>query len=206
MNNDVLGREEIVYKNFDAHWNESKKYNIISRINMYLRDCVVIDMLKNISPEIILDVGCGIGRTMSKFKKYGFEVVGIDNSKKSVSFCGKKGLKVSEMDASSMDFADNSFDVVFAEGLLEHFENYNPLVKEMVRVSERYIILVQPNSHTFFGKILNVATELLTKGNVKELPYKMEDYIKSFKKLNCELISKKSAALNTFAVFLFQKI
>ena len=142
---------------------------------------------------------------MSKFKELDFEVTGIDNSESSIAICKKQGLAVLKMDATSMGFSDNAFDVVFAEGLLEHFEDYEPFVKEMVRVSKKYILLVQPNSHSICGKILTVAIEKLIKNNVKEIPYKMEDYIKSFKKYNCKLILQKSAALYTFAVLLFQK-
>jgi len=172
---------------------------------MHLRDRQVIKTLLTVSPETILDIGCGIGRTMSKFKELGFEATGIDNSDLSIDICRKKGLKVFKMDAPSMEFSDNSFDVVFAEGLLEHFEDYEPFVREMIRVSKKYILLVQPNAHSILGKIVSIATEKLTKGNVKEIPYRMSDFIESFRKRGCKLLVQKPAAMNTFVVLLFQK-
>ena len=137
-----------------------------------------------------------------KFKELGFEVTGIDNSQSGIAICEKKGFKVFRMDAASMKFGDNSFDVVFAEGLLEHFEDYEPFVREMIRVSKKYILLVQPNAHSILGKIVNIATEKLTKGNVKEIPYKMADFVKSFRKHGCKLLVQRPAALNTYVILL----
>ncbi|MEK7071887.1 MAG: class I SAM-dependent methyltransferase [Patescibacteria group bacterium] len=205
MDNNKSEQEKIVYKDFDKHWRGLKNYNIISKLNMYLIDRQAIKTLLDISPRTILDVGCGIGRTMSKFKELGFKVIGVDNSETSIDFCQKKGLEAILMDASNMNFQDNSFDVVFAEGLLEHFENYGPLVKEMIRVSKKHILLVQPNCHSLCGKILNIAIETLTKGNIKEIPYRMEEYIESFRKYGCKLILRRPALFNSFAILLFQK-
>ncbi len=206
---DNNGQEKIVYNNFDKRWRGFKKHNIISRIVFYYMDRQVIKALLSISPESILDVGCGIGRSMSKFKSLGFKMIGIDNSRSSIEACQAKGFilgkDIFKMDAAKMDFSDASFDVVFSEGLLEHFENYDPFVKEMVRVSKKYILLIQPNSHSLAGKILNTATRILKKENPEELPYKMKDYINSFNNCNCKLIFQKPAFWNAFVVLLFQK-
>lgn len=205
MDNNKPEQEKIVYNDFDKHWRGLKNYNIITKLNMYLIDRQIIKTLLDISPKTILDVGCGIGRTMSKFKKFGFKAIGIDNSEASIDFCQKKGLDVILMDASKMNFPNNSFDVVFAEGLLEHFENYEPFAKEMIRVSKKHILLMQPNCHSLCGKILNIAIETLTKGNIKEIPYRMEEYIESFEKYGCKLILRRPALFNAFAMLLFQK-
>lgn len=204
------GQEKIVYERFDERWHGFKKHNIISKFIMYLMDRGVIKVLLGISAKTILDVGCGVGRTMSKFKKLGFEVVGIDNSKTSIAICEKRGFKVGreifETDITQNKFSDSSFDVVFSEGLLEHFKNYEPLIKEMVRVSKKYILLIQPNFHSICGKILNIVTyKILKKENPEEIPYKMGDYIESFKKYNCKLVLQKRAVFGAFAVLLFQK-
>jgi ubiquinone/menaquinone biosynthesis C-methylase UbiE len=198
-------KEQSVYEKFNEHWEGNKKYNIISRLNMFYRDRQIIKVLKEIKPRVILDVGCGIGRTVNVFKKSGFNARGIDNSESSISFCKKNGLEADLMDASRINFTDNFFEAVFAEGLLEHFENYEPFVKEMTRVSKKYILLIQPNAHSVFGKLLNWGIEHFTKDNVKEIPYRMEDYAKTFEKYDCKLLSNKGAALNTFRVLLFEK-
>lgn len=205
MDNNKSEQEKIVYKDFDKHWRGLKNYNIITKLNMYLLDRQTVKTLLDIVPRTILDIGCGVGRTMSKFKKFGFKTIGIDNSEASIDFCQKKGLDVILMDASKMNFPNNSFDVVFAEGLLEHFENYEPFVKEMIRVSKKHILLMQPNCHSLCGKILNIAIEKLTKGNIKEIPYRMEEYTESFEKYGCKLILRRPALFNAFAILLFQK-
>ncbi|PJA01602.1 hypothetical protein COX74_01905 [bacterium (Candidatus Gribaldobacteria) CG_4_10_14_0_2_um_filter_41_16] len=208
-NNKQAKQAKIVYQNFDNRWRDFKKHNPISRIVFYFMDRAVIITLVKISPKSILDIGCGIGRSMSKFKNIGFKVVGIDNSPSSIIACESKGFKVGEdiikMDASHLDFNNGSFEVVFSEGLLEHFENYQPFVEEMVRVSNKFVLLIQPNFHSLAGKIINLATRILKRENPEELPYRMEYYINSFNKYGCKLELRKSVFFNAFTVLLFKK-
>lgn len=202
-------QKETVQKCFDRRWKDFRSHNVFSRFIMHLMDLPVKKIIIKISPENILDVGCGIGRTMSKFKKSGFKVTGIDNSEQSLDFCKKLGFvenkEILKMDAAKMNFQDNSFDAVFSEGLLEHFEDFEPFVREMVRVSKKYILLLQPNFHSIAGKILNIATRIIRKGDPGELPYEITDYIKSFGRHNCRLVLAQKAVFGAFTVFLFKK-
>jgi len=208
MPNDSQEQARNVYKKFDDRWCGFEKHNPVSRIVFYAMDRQVLKVLLTISRGSILDIGCGIGRSLTKFRRLGFSVVGIDNSPSSIEACSKKGLKpgkdVFKMDASAIGFRDSSFDVVFSEGLLEHFENYDPFVREMVRVSGKYILLIQPNYHSLAGKTINLATRIIKKENPKEIPYRMEDYVESFKKYGCELVLQRSAFFDAFRVFLFK--
>jgi len=49
------------------------------------------------------------------------------------------------MDATDLKFNDNSFDIVFCRALLHHVENVNKIVREMKRVSRKYVVLLEPN-------------------------------------------------------------
>jgi ubiquinone/menaquinone biosynthesis C-methylase UbiE len=47
------------------------------------------------------------------------------------------------MDAKNLKFKDNTFDLVFSDGLLEHFKSEQDVVKiikEQLRVSKRYVL------------------------------------------------------------------
>jgi len=48
-------------------------------------------------------------------------------------------------DALDLPFADNSFDLVFCANLLHHLDEPRMAIREMTRVSRRWVALVEPN-------------------------------------------------------------
>jgi len=95
------------------------------------------------APRKILEVGAGTG-TMSIFLSHlGLEVTTLDNNQEVLAQAdemkqrfGGKNILV-EGDAFHLPFPDQSFDVVFHQGLLEHFSNeeIHQLLKEHLRVA-----------------------------------------------------------------------
>lgn len=101
----------------------------------------------------ILEVGAGTG-TMSVFlSNLGFEVTTLDNDSKILEiaqqvkdkFNGQNYLQ--KGDAFKLPFADNSFDLVFHQGLLEHFkdDDIHRLLTEHLRVAPIVIFSVPNN-------------------------------------------------------------
>ena len=79
----------------------------------------------------IIDVGCGSGDSLKLMRDLGFmNVVGIDISKSAIYRCIKKGFILGKdihvMNAENTFFPNDSFDVVFSEGLWEHFPQQHP--------------------------------------------------------------------------------
>ncbi len=131
----------------------------------------------------ILDLGCGTGRTIINFKSWGYDnTIGIDNSPASIQICSNRGLRprkdVFLMDGTQTAFQDKAFDLIFEEGVLEHFEDFSPFIKEMSRLSNRYILLLQPNHYSLMGKLIDIA-EHLCGHNVKEYSYRPKNFIKA---------------------------
>lgn len=94
--------------------------------------------------KVILDVGCGIGRTPCYVAKmYGCKVVGVDISEKMVDWSRKRapGEGVENMvefrvaDAQDLPFEDGSFDVVINESVLAFVKNRRKALSEYVRVT-----------------------------------------------------------------------
>ncbi|MFC1700647.1 class I SAM-dependent methyltransferase [Patescibacteria group bacterium] len=141
MNN----RIEIYQKNYwereDLNKRRSPQHKVIReyvvpRIDLLRR---YLDITKQTS---LLDVGCGNGFFTYYFDKI-CNTCGVDYSKKMLQINPVK--KVFLMDANNLGFEDNSFDVVFCDALLHHVENIDDAIKEMKRVSRKYVVILEPN-------------------------------------------------------------
>lgn len=88
----------------------------------------------------ILEVGAGTGRDSVALAKAGAKVVTLDYAPESLALIQKAAagndveIGVVGGDGLSLPFADGSFDLVFHQGLLEHFRDPMPLLRENVRV------------------------------------------------------------------------
>lgn len=85
----------------------------------------------------VLEVGAGTGRDSLALAKRGAHVVTIDYSDQSLRII--RDVAGAELgivcgDALSLPFADGSFDIVFHQGLLEHFRRPIDLLRENHRV------------------------------------------------------------------------
>jgi ubiquinone/menaquinone biosynthesis C-methylase UbiE len=87
-----------------------------------------------------LDVGCGDGEVIKYIaRRYGSRVVGIDIDVGQLKLARKKvnGLANAsfiEADATSLPFAEGSFDVVLSFGVLQHIQGWEDALKEITRV------------------------------------------------------------------------
>lgn len=87
-----------------------------------------------------LEVGCGSARLSSLLAAEGYETFCLDFSLSALEAARRNYAVVSAPgqftlgDALGLPFQDDTFDVVLSAGLLEHFENPQPIVDEMVRV------------------------------------------------------------------------
>jgi|TARA_Y100000287_G_scaffold161173_1_gene140455 ubiquinone/menaquinone biosynthesis C-methylase UbiE len=96
-----------------------------TQMHMSMIDKIVPDLEKNQigdnKDQSILDVGCGQGYAMTKFKEAGFtNIQGITMSDEDVKATQDKGFKCEKMDQSFMTFEDESFDFLFVRHCLEH--------------------------------------------------------------------------------------
>jgi SAM-dependent methyltransferase len=82
----------------------------------------IIPYLMSEGFQRVLDVGCGIGRTMSRLIEQGYDAYGIDLPILS-EFWAQAGNDPGRFfcsDATRLPFADNSFDAVISMGVIEH--------------------------------------------------------------------------------------
>ncbi|HHM24034.1 MAG TPA: class I SAM-dependent methyltransferase, partial [Bacteroidetes bacterium] len=88
----------------------------------------------------LLEVGCGIGIDLLEFARGGARVVGIDLAETSIDLARKNfelAGQIGEfhvMDGENMSFEDNSFDVVYAHGVIQYTANPEKMIAEIHRV------------------------------------------------------------------------
>jgi len=108
-----------------------------------------------IEGQKVLEVGCGNGDLSIEMAKVGFDIVGIDISGPGVSQAADLAKKENidtrtqfmVMDATSLEFADNSFDTVLIPEVLEHVRDSRRLIEEAIRVTRNggRIVISVPN-------------------------------------------------------------
>lgn len=110
-------------------------------------------LIAPLNPKKILDAGCGEGFTLSRLfeLKIGESLEGIDYSADAIRI-GKQvhpHLNIKRGDIYNLVYKDNSFDLVTCMEVLEHLENPEKALKEVERVSSKYVLLTVPNEPMF---------------------------------------------------------
>jgi ubiquinone/menaquinone biosynthesis C-methylase UbiE len=86
--------------------------------------------------RLILDVGVGTGRFAEPLQKAGFEVVGIDISKKMMSKATEKGVQnLVVADARFIPFKEKSFDAAISVHLLHLVSEWKKVLGEVCRTT-----------------------------------------------------------------------
>lgn len=139
----------------------------------------------NISDKKILDAGFGSGRFCFALAKdfpsseiYGIDISPelVDNANKILSNLTLRNIYFKRDNIFDMSFPDEYFDVVFNEGVIEHFNNHEDAFSEMYRVTKKggTIIVGVPNLYNF--------PHTLRKWYIKKIHGKYEyGYEKSFR-------------------------
>lgn len=114
-----------------------------------------IDSLKLAPGSAVLEVGCGAGFMAVALAQRGFCVQAFDSSEAMIEQARRHAeesltndlLTLKVRDVNSLDFDDESFDLVLAIGVIPWLERLDPAIREIVRVTkpEGYIIFTTAN-------------------------------------------------------------
>lgn len=111
--------------------------------------------IKKLNVEKILDAGCGEGFTLEylRVRKIGKSYEGIDFLKRAIEIGTKvhPNIKLREASIYELPYKDNSFDLVLSTEVLEHLEDPKKALREIFRVSRKYVVLSVPNEPIFMG-------------------------------------------------------
>lgn len=112
----------------------------------------------------LLDIGSGRGELLWAAKELEWEAVGVEPSRQFVDF-GREYLDI-DIDLASVeegDFADNSFDAVVMNGLIEHLYDPVSLLVEVRRIlrPDGWVYLDAPNEDGLYMTLGNAYMRLL---------------------------------------------
>ncbi|UCC39018.1 MAG: class I SAM-dependent methyltransferase [Candidatus Aminicenantes bacterium] len=146
------------YREFDAFYREKKGFfsrmiDAVFRRSMQLRFEKVIAGAAPYKKRSVLDVGCGTGRYSVALALKGIKrALGIDFASNMIDAANDlaRHLNVHHIcqfmkaDFMAIDFAE-TFDHVFAMGVLDYVEHPVPLVRKMVDLAERSVMISFPS-------------------------------------------------------------
>ena len=121
----------------------------------------------------VLEIGCARAKQLIYFaQEFGYEVWGIDYSEKGAELA-KENLRLAGVEGTILcqdifqtSFEDESFDIVYSMGLIEHFENPAEIVDIHIKLLKKggTLIITLPNYKDSLSFTLNKIT-----GKEKEL-------------------------------------
>jgi ubiquinone/menaquinone biosynthesis C-methylase UbiE len=88
----------------------------------------------------VLEIGCGVGIDLTQFAQGGANVTGIDFSSTAIDLAQKNfdlaalRARLLLMDGEALELPDQSFDLVFAHGVLQYTADPYQMAREMYRV------------------------------------------------------------------------
>ena len=96
---------------------------------------VVFEAVAEVSPQRILEVGCGEGELAERMaRELQAAVVAIDQSERMVELTRARGVEAQVGDVQDLEFADGSFDCAVAAWVLFHVADLDQALAEIARV------------------------------------------------------------------------
>jgi SAM-dependent methyltransferase len=95
----------------------------------------------------ILDVGCGIGTYVRRFRRFSEDVHGIEVEPERVAEASQELPNIVLAKGEDLPYPDDHFDLVFSNEVIEHVDDDRATAREMVRVTKPggAIVLFAPN-------------------------------------------------------------
>ena len=124
---------------------------------------IFIKILKELKFNSILELGCGFGWNLGRIKKeFDVRIFGIDFSNTQLDNAkiflnNDNKIKLSQGDITKLPYKNNSIDVLFSFGVFMnlHKNIVNLAIDEAIRVSNKYIIHVEPINQFYTKELLS---------------------------------------------------
>ncbi len=118
----------------------------------------VSSLFEDLNGKRFLDIGAGRGNDITFFAEKGAKAFALDYSKQSVKLIKKlskeknAAVNIVIADLNSLPFSGNSFDLVYSQGVLEHFKEIEPFIKAQKRVLKKggFLLVDVPQKYSLY--------------------------------------------------------
>lgn len=155
-------------EHWETLWQEKKEVE-----HLYSNEDRIVRQLRHVCDlrgKLVLEVGAGTGRDSFPLIEFGARVVQLDYSVNSLQILKNLSAELQVQsnivggDTFQLPFADGTFDIVFHQGLLEHFRHpqAEALLKENIRVLKQggYLLVDVPQRYHLYTVLKHVQMAL----------------------------------------------
>lgn len=142
-------------QNNDYHRDEDYIKNQKQFENIYLKRVNLVNKFSKIKGKV-LEIGSSTGLMLKLFQNNGWDVLGIEMSKKSAEFARKQGIATLITSFELASLPPKSFEAIVLNHTLEHMEKYDEVLKKIYNllVNEGVIFIDVPNFGGLSARIL----------------------------------------------------
>ena len=125
-------------RHWDAFWKRDRDLDEIYDNDGRITEEVLLRM--DVDGLVAMEVGAATARDSVELARHGAVCVALDYSREALRLAGEAASRAGTPlllvcgDALALPFRDDSLDLVFHQGVLEHFRDPEPLVRENARV------------------------------------------------------------------------
>ncbi|MFP4521870.1 MAG: class I SAM-dependent methyltransferase [Fibrobacterota bacterium] len=130
---------------WDDYW---KNYSISKAERWIVRQrheviCGILDKMTE-KPVKVLEIGCGFGSNLRLIKadREDAECTALDNSPVAIEKISEEIPDAVTADCCATGLPDNTYDLIYSSGLMEHFRDETPLIRESRRILKEGGILL----------------------------------------------------------------
>lgn len=107
----------------------------------------IAGLCETVRAESVLDVGAGTGRAVEflRERRPSLAVTGVEPVAALRDRAGERGVDLIAGSGDALPFADDSFDVVIATGVMHHLPDPSVVIAEMARVARRAVMISDAN-------------------------------------------------------------
>jgi ubiquinone/menaquinone biosynthesis C-methylase UbiE len=199
MNGDNISQKDI--SQWDSIWRRQGPLRAIVDCGRRVYSTFFLALLRKkiTGKSNIVELGCGTSIVILQLHKYVNSITGVDLSKEALLLSelnakkqGVENLKLIQDDCRKLKIKDGAFDLVWSQGLLEHFHYPEEVLQEHIRIckDKGCVVIGVPARYSLFYAWY-VLTHIL---HIKQLwPwteqdfYTKEDLFNMLKKLNYDM-------------------
>jgi ubiquinone/menaquinone biosynthesis C-methylase UbiE len=134
-------------KDWDKHWGKKRTRTTINKERM-------MKILDKHSKGKVLDAGCGTGFFSRYFLNKGCNVFALDYSNRALIITKKINERINSIkgDVTRIPLKNEKFDIIFTDGLLEHFKEPDGILKNFKRILKNKGIVATfvPNKFSYW--------------------------------------------------------